>query len=80
MEEIENRCVLNLNNLLDSISVIPLNRYGLPTPTFNNGSINNREYLDEMSHDQCLLLTFLLEYEPKLNKEQKIIFHEVIFN
>ena len=60
MKEIENHCILGLNNLLISIGENPLNHYGLSTRTINNYSINNREYLEEMNYDQSLL-TFLLE-------------------
>jgi len=51
-EEIQNHCLLHLNNLLITIGGIPLNHYGLPTTTLNNDSINNRKYLEEMNYDQ----------------------------
>ena len=52
-EEIENHCLLHLNNLLISIGGNPFYHYGLPTTTLNNDSINNRKYLEEMNYDQC---------------------------
>ncbi|XP_044596684.1 uncharacterized protein LOC123273344 [Cotesia glomerata] len=78
-EEVENRCLIDLNNILISISGNSLNHYGLPTPTVDyRNAINNREYLEEINYDQSVLSQFLIENEPKLNKEQNKIYNEVI--
>ena len=77
-KKLENNCPLDSNNLLVSMGGNPLNHYGFPTPSVNNDSTNNREYLQYMNYDQSLILTLLLGNEPKLNKEQNKIFDEVI--
>ncbi|XP_053593876.1 uncharacterized protein LOC128667531 [Microplitis demolitor] len=46
-EELENRCLIDLENTIISIGGKPLDQYGMPIPNINDNFQINREYLAE---------------------------------
>ena len=78
IEQLENRCLIDLENTIISIGGNPINQYELPIPNINANFQINREYLSETSYNQSILTAFVIENEAKINTEQKIIYDEVI--
>ncbi|XP_053595538.1 uncharacterized protein LOC128667851 [Microplitis demolitor] len=57
-EELENRCLIDLENTIISIGGKPLDQYGMPIPNINDNFQINREYLAETSYDKSILMAF----------------------
>ncbi|XP_074115778.1 ATP-dependent DNA helicase PIF1-like [Cotesia typhae] len=76
---IYNQALILLEDIVLSMSGNTLLKFGLPSPSREEGPIiNNRQYLNELAYDTNHLINFVAENVPKLNLEQEKVYSEIL--
>ncbi|XP_069965797.1 uncharacterized protein [Bactrocera oleae] len=80
IDDITNRALLALQNVVLSIGGNTIDHYGLPSPYLVGESINtlNREYIEQTNFNPIELQHTINNNEPKLNNEQNQIYQLII--
>lgn len=80
IDDITNRALLALQNVVLSIGGNTIDHYGLPSPYLVDESINtlNREYIEQTNFNPIELQHTINNNEPKLNNEQNQIYQLII--